>query len=70
VFTIGYFFFPDYNDHYRFFQRPLIYFAIPAIFVLSETFEDLWAYPLFRLVVLYMIYMVASATWSTPFALY
>jgi O-antigen ligase len=67
VFTIGYFFFPDYNNQYRFYTKAVFF---PAIFVLLTPLREIWKQPLFRLILLYLIYMLASALWSDPFRLY
>jgi hypothetical protein len=65
VFLVGLFFFPTAPDHYKFYYfavLPLAVVRIPA--GLSQLRNNL----LFRLLVLYVVYMVLSATWSDPFS--
>jgi hypothetical protein len=67
VFTIGYFFFPDYSNHYRFYAYAVF---PPAVFVLLAPVREIMEHPVFKLILAYLIYMLASALWSDPFRLY
>jgi O-antigen ligase len=67
LFTIGYFLFPSYHDHYRYYAKAV---AIPGILVLGEGLRETRHHPVFKLAILYLLYMLATATWSTPFDLY
>ncbi len=67
IFTTGYFFFPDYNDHYRFYAKAVF---LPALFVLLAPAREIMKHPVFKLTLAYLIYMLASALWSDPFRLY
>jgi len=67
VFTVGYFFFPDYSNHYRFYARAVF---LPGVFVLMVPVREIMEHPVFKLILAYLIYMLASALWSDPFRLY
>ncbi len=67
MFTTGYFFFPDYDEHYRFYARAVF---IPALFVLPAPLREIKEHPVFKLTLVYLIYMLASALWSDPFNLF
>ena len=67
LFTIGYFLFPDYNDHYRFYAKAVV---IPGILVLGEGLRETRHHPVFKIAVVYMLYMLTTAIWSSPFELY
>jgi O-antigen ligase len=67
LFTVGYFLFPSYHDHYRFYAKAI---ALPGIFVLWDGLRETRRHPAFKLVILYLLYMLATSAWSTPFELY
>ena len=67
IFTIGYFFFPEYSNHYRFYAYAVF---LPAVFVLLAPVREIMEHPVFKLILVYLIYMLASALWSDPFRLY
>jgi len=70
VFMIGYFFLPDFNLQYKYFIRPLHILVLPGIVILAAALKDIRCHPVFQLVIVYMLYMLASGLWSTPFDLY
>ena len=67
LFTIGYFLFPDYNVHYRFYAKAI---AIPGVLVLWEGLKEIRHHPVFRIAIVYILYMLTTAAWSKPFDLY
>ena len=67
LFTIGYFLFPSYHDHYRFYAKAV---AIPGLLVLWEGLRGIRHHPVFKLAILYLLYLLTSAAWSSPFELY
>jgi O-antigen ligase len=67
LFTIGYFLFPSYHTHYRFFFKAV---AIPGIFVLRDGLLDTRHHPVFKMAIAYLLYMLTTSAWSTPFELY
>jgi O-antigen ligase len=70
VFMIGYFILPDYNLQYKVYIRPLYFLVLPGIVILAAAFKEIKNHPLFQLIIVYMLYMLASGLWSTPFELY
>jgi O-antigen ligase len=70
VFMIGYFIMPDYNLQYKYYIRPL-HFLVPAgIVMLATMFKEIRHHPVFLLIIVYMVYMLASGLWSAPFEPY
>ena len=67
LFTVGYFLFPTYHDHYRYYAKAV---AIPGILVIWDGLQETRHHTVFKIAVLYMLYMLATSTWSTPFELY
>jgi hypothetical protein len=67
VFTIGYFLFPTYHDHYRYYAKAV---ALPGILVLGDGLRETRYHPVFKIAILYMLYMLTTAAWSTPFEFY
>ena len=70
VFMIGYFVLPDYNLQYKYFIRPLHALVLPSIAILAMAFKEVKGHPVFQLIIVYMLYMLASGLWSEPFELY
>jgi O-antigen ligase len=70
LFIIGYFILPDYNLQYKFYIRPLHILVLPSIVMLTAAFKEIKDHRIFILIIAYMLYMVASGLWSTPFELY
>lgn len=70
LFMIGYFILPDYNLQYKLYVSPLLFLALPGIAILAAAFREIKDHPVFQLIIVYMLYMVASGLWSTPFELY
>jgi O-antigen ligase len=67
LFTIGYFLFPTYHDHYRYYARAV---ALPGILVLGDGLRETRHHPVFKIAIVYLLYMLTTAAWSTPFDLY
>jgi O-antigen ligase len=61
VFHCGYFFMPDYSDHYRLFGR--LVFPL-GLFTLAAGFRHLRSSILFRLLLAYMLYLLCTAFWA------
>ena len=61
LFHCGYFFMPDYSDHYRLFGR----FVLPlGVFTLVAGFRQLRDATLFRLILAYILYLLCTAFWA------
>jgi O-antigen ligase len=67
VFLCSYFIFRDYSDPYRFFARVLF---VIGFFVLAGSFREIGKQALFRVLLLYMLYLLCSGFWSKPFDWY
>jgi hypothetical protein len=67
LFTIGYFLFPSYHDHYRYYAKAV---ALPGVLVLWDGLRAIRHHLVFKIAILYMVYMLVTAAWSTPFGLY
>ncbi len=67
IFLCSYFIFYDYSDPYRFFARVVF---VLGFFVLAGSFREVGKQPLFRLLILYMLYLLCSGFWSEPFDWY
>ncbi|MGW8229154.1 MAG: O-antigen ligase family protein [Gammaproteobacteria bacterium] len=67
LFTIGYFLFPSYHVHYRYYAKAV---AIPGLLVFWEGLREIRHHPVFKLAILYLVYLLTTAAWSTPFELY
>lgn len=63
VFMCGYFFFQDYNDHYRYFARFLF---VISIVVIIKNIPAVWRHPVFLAATAYMFYLLLSGFWSVP----
>ena len=62
LFSCGYFFLDDYASHYRLYARFVFFlglFAFPALSVAAQ-------HPVFPLLCIYMLYLLASGLWSDP----
>ena len=70
VFMTGYYFFPDFNLQYKYFIRPLHALVLPGIVILAAALREIKDHPVFPLIIVYMLYMLASGLWSSPFDLY
>jgi O-antigen ligase len=70
VFLIGYFVLPDYNLQYKYYIRPLHILVPAGIVMLATAFKEIKSHPVFNLIIVYMVYMLASGLWSTPFEPY
>ena len=64
LFTCGYFFLSDYADHYRLYSRFVFIFGI---FAFLPGLRGVWPQPLFKLVLLYMAYLLLSGFWAQDF---
>ena len=61
LFQCGYFFMPDYSDHYRLFGR----FVFPlALFTMLGGIRQMRDSVLFRLLLAYMLYLLCTAFWA------
>lgn len=67
TFLCSYFIFRDYSDPYRFFARVVF---VLGVFVLFGSLREFWRHPLFQVLAFYMVYMLLSGFWSTPFDWY
>ncbi len=67
VFTIGYFLFPGYSEHYRFYARAVF---LPALFVILPSLREIARHPVFRLILVYLGYMIVTSLWSETFSFY
>jgi O-antigen ligase len=67
TFLCSYFIFRDYSDPYRFFARVVF---VLGVFVLFGSLRQFWRHPLFQVLAFYMVYMLLSGFWSTPFDWY
>jgi len=63
TFLCSYFIFRDYSDPYRFFARVVF---VLGIFVLVGSFRELGTHTLFRILAVYMLYLLLSGFWSEP----
>lgn len=61
IFHCGYFFMPDYSDHYRLFARMV--FPL-GLFTIVSCFRELRHSTLFWVVLTYMLYLLASSLWA------
>ena len=67
LFIISYFLFPSYHSHYRYYAKAV---AIPGLLVLGEGLRDTRQQLVFKLAILYLLYLLTTAAWSSPFELY
>jgi O-antigen ligase len=63
VFLCSYFIFRDYSDPYRFFARVVF---VLGVFALFGSFREFWRHTLFRVLAVYMLYLLLSGFWSDP----
>ncbi len=63
MFLCSYFIFRDYSDPYRFFARVVF---VLGVFVLFGSFREFWRDTLFRVLAVYMLYLLLSGFWSDP----
>jgi len=63
LFSCGYFFMEHYSDHYRMFAR--LVFPL-SLFVVFAPLKALWRDALFKLILVYMAYLLLSGLWSEP----
>jgi O-antigen ligase len=63
LFTCGYFFLADFNDHYRFFAR---FVFVLGLFVLVPGIRENYRHPVFQAIGLYTIYFLLSGFWAAP----
>ena len=63
LFTCGYFFLDNYSSHYRLFAR-FVFFV--GLFVIASGVRENYRQPLFRIIALYMIYLLLSGFWHQP----
>lgn len=63
VFLCSFFFLQEYGDVYRFYARVI---AIPSLIAFFYSIRRVSGHPLFRLITLYMAYLLLSSLWSEP----
>ena len=63
VFLCSFFFLQEYGDVYRFYARVI---SIPSLIAFFYSIRVVSGHPLFRLITLYMAYLLLSSLWSEP----
>ena len=63
VFLCSFFFLQEYGDVYRFYARVI---SIPSLIAFFYSIRVVFRHPLFRLIALYMAYLLLSSLWSEP----
>ncbi len=65
LFILGFFLFPERPEHYRFYYVAVM---LPCLLLGRQVLPELWRDTVFRLLLLWVVYQVASGLWSTPFS--
>lgn len=63
IFLCSFFFLQEYGDVYRFYARVI---SIPSLIAFFYSIRVVSGHPLFRLIALYMTYLLLSSLWSEP----